>query len=159
MSEENIKNENLEEEKNQNEKTEKKEEKKQNKEMVPKEEYDELDDRYKRILAEFENFKKRSGKEREGLYNSILSDVVEVILPVLDNLENAAKVETKDEEYKKGVELVLKQFRDVLSSKGIEAVSSIQDENLGVQEIAQEYRKGYKIGNRVIRHSMVVVAN
>ena len=174
MSEENIKNENLEEEKNQNEKTEKKEEKKQNKEMVPKEEYDELDDRYKRILAEFENFKKRSGKEREGWYNSILSDVVEVILPVLDNLENAAKVETKDEEYKKGVELVLKQFRDVLSSKGIEeiktvgetfdpelheAVSSIQDENLGVQEIAQEYRKGYKIGNRVIRHSMVVVAN
>ncbi len=174
MSEENIKNENLEEEKNQNEKTEKKEEKKQNKEMVPKKEYDELDDRYKRILAEFENFKKRSGKEREGLYNSILSDVVEVILPVLDNLENAAKVETKDEEYKKGVELVLKQFRDVLSSKGIEeiktvgetfdpelheAVSSIQDENLGVQEIAQEYRKGYKIGNRVIRHSMVVVAN
>ena len=174
MSEENIKNENLEEEKNQNEKTEKKEEKKPNKEMVPKEEYDELDDRYKRILAEFENFKKRSGKEREGLYNSILSDVVEVILPVLDNLENAAKVETKDEEYKKGVELVLKQFRDVLSSKGIEeiktvgetfdpelheAVSSIQDENLGVQEIAQEYRKGYKIGNRVIRHSMVVVAN
>ena len=174
MSEENIKNENLEEEKNQNEKTEKKEEKKQNKEMIPKEEYDELDDRYKRILAEFENFKKRSGKEREGLYNSILSDVVEVILPVLDNLENAAKVETKDEEYKKGVELVLKQFRDVLSSKGIEeiktvgetfdpelheAVSSIQDENLGVQEIAQEYRKGYKIGNRVIRHSMVVVAN
>lgn len=174
MSEENIKNENLEEEKNQNGKTEKKEEKKQNKEMVPKEEYDELDDRYKRILAEFENFKKRSGKEREGLYNSILSDVVEVILPVLDNLENAAKVETKDEEYKKGVELVLKQFRDVLSSKGIEeiktvgetfdpelheAVSSIQDENLGVQEIAQEYRKGYKIGNKVIRHSMVVVAN
>ena len=174
MSEENIKNENLEEEKNQNEKTEKKEEKKKNKEMVPKEEYDELDDRYKRILAEFENFKKRSGKERERLYNSILSDVVEVILPVLDNLENAAKVETKDEEYKKGVELVLKQFRDVLSSKGIEeiktvgetfdpelheAVSSIKDGNLGVQEIAQEYRKGYKIGNRVIRHSMVVVAN
>lgn len=174
MSEENIKNENLEEEKNQNEKTEKKEEKKENKEMVPKEEYDELDDRYKRILAEFENFKKRSGKERERLYNSILSDVVEVILPVLDNLENAAKVETKDEEYKKGVELVLKQFRDVLSSKGIEeiktvgetfdpelheAVSNIKDENLGVQEIAQEYRKGYKIGNRVIRHSMVVVAN
>ncbi len=147
---------------------------KKEKEIVPKEEYDELEDRYKRILAEFENFKKRSSKEREGLYNSILSDVVEVILPVLDNLENAAKVETQDEEYKKGVELVLKQFKDVLQSKGIEeiktigetfdpelheAVSSIQDENLGTQEIAQEYRKGYKIGNRVIRHSMVVVAN
>ena len=174
MSEENIKNENLEEEKNQNGKTEKKEEKKQNKEMVPKEEYDELDDRYKRILAEFENFKKRSGKEREGLYNSILSDVVEVILPVLDNLENAAKVETKDEEYKKGVELVLKQFKEILKSKGVEeipaigetfdpslheAISIVQDSNRNAQEIVQEYRKGYKIGSRVIRHSMVVVAN
>ena len=65
------------------------------KDMVPKQDYEELDDRYKRILAEFENFKKRSSKERESLYNSILSYVLEVILPVLDNLENAAKVETR----------------------------------------------------------------
>ncbi len=166
MSEENK--EEVKEELNENEEV------KTNKEIVPKENYDDLEDRYKRILAEFENFKKRSGKEREGLYNSILSDVVEVILPVLDNLENASKAETQDEEYKKGVELVLKQFKDVLASKGIEeikavgetfdpelheAVSSIQDESLGEKEIAQEYRKGYKIGNRVIRHSMVVVAN
>lgn len=144
------------------------------KDMVPKQDYEELDDRYKRILAEFENFKKRSSKERDSLYNSILSDVVEVILPVVDNLENAAKVETQDEEYKKGVELVLKQFKDVLKAKGVEeiktvgetfdpelheAVSSIQDDNLGEKEIAEEYRKGYKIGSRVIRHSMVVVAN
>lgn len=163
-NEENIKNEQNEQEQKENEK----------KEMVPKQDYDELDDRYKRILAEFENFKKRSLKEREGLYNSILSDIVEVILPVVDNLENAAKVETKDLNYKQGIELVLKQFKDVLASKGIEeiktigetfdpelheAVSSIQDENLGEKEIAQEYRKGYKIGSRVIRHSMVVVAN
>ena len=161
-------------EKEKNEELENQEEKIENTEMVPKQDYDELDDRYKRILAEFENFKKRSGKEREGLYNSILSDVVELMLPVVDNLENAAKVETQDEEYKKGVELVLKQFKDVLASKGVEeiktvgetfdpelheAVSSIQDENLGEKEIAQEYRKGYKIGSRVIRHSMVVVAN
>lgn len=154
------------------EKQEKKE--KKHKDMVPKQDYDELDDRFKRILAEFENFKKRSNKEREGLYNSILSDVIEVMLPVVDNLENAAKVETKDEDYKKGIELVLKQFKDVLKSKGVEeiktvgetfdpelheAVSSIQDENLGEKEIAQEYRKGYKIGSKVIRHSMVVVAN
>lgn len=154
------------------EKQEKKE--KKHKDMVPKQDYDELDDRFKRILAEFENFKKRSNKEREGLYNSILSDVIEVMLPVVDNLENAAKVEIADENYKQGVELVLKQFKDVLKSKGVEeietvgktfdpelheAVSSIQDENLGEKEIAQEYRKGYKIGNRVIRHSMVVVAN
>lgn len=153
----------------------KQEEKQQTtKDMVPKQDYEELEDRYKRILAEFENFKKRSSKEREGLYNSILADVVEVILPVVDNLENAAKVQTEDEEYKKGVELVLKQFKDVLQAKGVEeikavgetfdpelheAVSSIQNENLGAKEIAEEYRKGYKIGSRVIRHSMVVVAN
>ena len=151
-----------------------KENKEKNNEVVPKQDYDELDDRYKRILAEFENFKKRSAKEREGLYNSILADVIEVILPVVDNLENALKVETKDEDYKQGIELVLKQFKDVLKSKGIEeikaigetfdpsmheAVSSVQDEEKGEKEIVQEYRKGYKIGNRVIRHSMVVVAN
>ena len=155
-------------------KKEKKEENKDVKDMVPKQDYDELDDRYKRILAEFENFKKRSGKERESLYNMVLSDIIEVILPVVDNLENAAKVETEDSNYKQGVELVLKQFKDVLKSKGVEeiptvgetfdpslheAVSSIQDENLGEKEIAQEYRKGYKIGSKVIRHSMVVVAN
>ena len=157
-------------------KTEKVESKKAQKEqeIVPKSEYDELDDRYKRILAEFENFKKRSAKEREGLYNSILSDVVAVMLPILDNLENAAKVETKDEEYKKGIELVLKQFQDTLRAKGVEeiktvgetfdpelheAVSSVQDETKGEKEIVQEYRKGYKIGTKVIRHSMVVVAN
>ena len=157
------------------EEVDKKEEKAtENKDMVPKQDYDDLDDRYKRILAEFENFKKRSSKEREGMYNSVLSDVVEVILPVLDNLETAAKIETEDETYKQGIELVLKQFKDVLKSKGIEeieavgttfdpelheAVGSIQDDNLGEKEIAQEYRKGYKIGSKVIRHSMVVVAN
>ena len=138
------------------------------------EELEELTERYKRVMAEFENYKKRSSKERENLYGSILGDVVEAVLPVLDNLENAAKVETKDENYKQGVELVLKQFKDVLKSKGIEeieavgttfdpelheAVSSVQDESKESQEIVQEYRKGYKFGNKVIRHSMVVVAN
>ena len=174
MSEENKEKMENEIEENVKKEKSKQEHKEKNKEMVPKQDYDELDDRYKRILAEFENFKKRSAKEREGLYNSILSDVIEVILPVVDNLENAAKVETKDESYKQGVELVLKQFKDVLKSKGVEeikaigetfdpsmheAVSSVQDDEKGEKEIVQEYRKGYKIGNRVIRHSMVVVAN
>ena len=148
----------------------------ENKEEIKKkqEELDELTDRYKRVMPEFENYKKRSSKERESLYGSILGDVIEVILPVLDNLENAAKVETKDENYKQGVELVLKQFKDVLKSKGVEeieavgtifdpelheAVSSVQDESKESKEIVQEYRKGYKFGNKVIRHSMVVVAN
>ena len=139
-----------------------------------KAELEDITDRYKRVLAEFENSKKRNQKERENLYNSILSDIIEMILPILDNLENAAKVEPKDEEYKKGIELVLKQFQDTLKSKGVEeikalgetfdpelheAVSSVQDPEKKEKEIVQEYRKGYKIGTKVIRHSMVVVAN
>jgi len=144
------------------------------KEEVVDNKYEELEDRYKRVLAEFENFKKRGQKERESLYGSVLSDIITVILPVVDNLENAVKVQTQDESYKQGVELVLKQFKDVLNSKGVEeiktvgetfdpslheAVSSVQDDTKGEKEIVQEYRKGYKIGSRIIRHSMVVVAN
>ena len=159
-----------------NEISEKVEKKQTEKEVLKQkqEELDDITDRYKRILAEFENFKKRSGKERESLYNMILADIVSSMLPILDNLENAAKAESKDEEYKKGIELVLKQFQDTLKSKGVEeiktvgetfdpelheAVSSVQDDTKGEKEIVQEYRKGYKIRTKVIRHSMVVVAN
>ena len=135
---------------------------------------DETEDRLKRVAAEFDNYKKRSSKEREGLYNSLIADIVSNFLPVIDNLEKAVEAGTQDEEYKKGIELVLKQFKDVLTSKGVteieavgktfdpelhEAVSSVQDETKGEKEIVQEYRKGYMIGNRVIRHSMVIVAN
>lgn len=138
------------------------------------EELEELKDRHTRMLAEFDNLKKRSAKERENLYNSIISDIVSSLLPVIDNLEKSVEAECKDEEYKKGIELVLKQFKDVLVANGVseieavgqpfdpslhDAVSMIQDENLGEKIVASEYRKGYMIGNRVIRHSMVVVAN
>lgn len=139
-----------------------------------KAEIDEKDDRLKRLMAEFDNFKKRSAKEREGLYNSIIADIALSLLPVIDNLEKAVSVKTEDNNYKIGVELVLKQFKDVLKSNGIteietigktfdpelhEAVSSVEDSELGIQEIKEEYRKGYMIGNKVIRHSLVVVAN
>ena len=139
-----------------------------------KTELEETTDRLKRLMAEFDNFKKRSAKEREGLYNSLLADIVSSFLPVVDNLEKAVNSNTEDEGYKQGIELVLKQFMDVLSSLGVkeiegvgsafnpeyhEAVSSVQDENLGEKEIKEVFRKGYKIGDRVIRHSMVVVAN
>ena len=135
---------------------------------------DETEDRLKRVAAEFDNYKKRNTKERDVLYNSLIADIVSNFLPILDNLEKAVETETKDEEYKKGIELVLKQFKDVLTAKGVteieavgktfdpelhEAVSSVQDETKGEKEIVQEYRKGYMIGNRVIRHSMVIVAN
>lgn len=140
--------------------------------IITEEKYNELDDRYKRVLAEFENFKKRSQKERELLYNSVLGDIIVGMLPAMDNLENAMKAECKDENYKQGIELVYKQFKDFLEKHGVqeiptigetfdpsvhEAVSSVQDDTKGPQEILQEYRKGYKIGTKVIRHSMVVV--
>ncbi len=141
---------------------------------MQKAEIDDKDDRLKRLMAEFDNFKKRSAKEREGLYNSLISDIAISLLPVIDNLEKAVSVKTDDDNYKVGVELVLKQFKDVLKANGIneieaigktfdpelhEAVSSVEDPELGVQEIKEEYRKGYIIGNKVIRHSLVVVAN
>ena len=116
---------------------------------------EELDDRFKRVAAEFENYKKRSSKERETLYNSLKSDVILTILPVVDNLEKAVDAKTEDENYKQGVELVLKTFDPELH----EAVASVTDENLGEKEIKEEYRKGYILGSKVIRHSMVVVAN
>ena len=115
-----------------------------------KAELEDITDRYKRVLAEFENSKKRNQKERENLYNSILSDIIEMILPILDNLENAAKVETKDEEYKKGIELVLKQFQDTLKSKGVEEIKALGE------TFDPELHEAV---SSVQDHSMVVVAN
>lgn len=151
-----------------------KEEVVEEKEDTTKQELEEMTDRYKRLMAEFDNFKKRSSKERESLYNSLMSDIITSILPVVDNLEKAALAPTEDENYKQGVEMVHKQLMDTLSSLGVEeiptvgetfnpeyheAVSSVEDETLGEKEIKEEFRKGYKIGSKVIRHSMVVVAN
>ena len=137
-------------------------------------EYEELNDRFKRMLAEFENYKKRSQKEREGIYGMITGDVVATMLPIMDNLEKAAEAKTDDKAYQEGVRLVVRQFGEALKRLGLEpieavgtrfnpefheAVSHIEDKEKGEQEIVQEYRKGYKIGNKVVRHSMVIVAN
>ena len=134
--------------------------------------YDELNDRYMRVMAEFENFKKRSQKEREQLYNSLLGDIILKMLPVMDNLEIAMNAECKDENYKQGISLVQKQFKDFFENVGVkeipavgemfdpsvhEALSSVQDSSKQSGEIVQEFRKGYKIGSKVIRHSMVIV--
>ena len=135
---------------------------------------EETTDRLKRIMAEFENYKKREVKEKGMLHKTVLSDIVSSLLPVIDNLEHATNAKTEDNGYKQGVELVLKQFLDVLKSFGVEqietvgktfdpevheAVSSVQDETLGEKEIKEEFRKGYKVGTKVIRHAMVSVAN
>jgi len=135
---------------------------------------EEKEDRLKRIAAEFDNYKKRSCKEKENMHSSMLSDIVSNFLPIVDNLEKALEAKTEDENYKQGIELVLKQFKDVLQANGVkeieavgktfdpelhEAVGSVVDENLGEKEIKEEYRKGYIIDSKVIRHSLVVVAN
>ena len=145
-----------------------------NPETVLASEYDELNDRYKRLLAEFENYKKRSAKEKESIYGMITGDVVTTMLQLMDNLEKAVSAKTEDTQYQDGVALVARQFQEALKNLGLEeietvgkrfdpefheAVSHIQDETKGEQEIVQEYRKGYKIGNKVVRHSMVIVAN
>ena len=137
-------------------------------------ELDEKEDRIKRLMAEFENFKKRSEKERTLLYNSVMGDVATKLLPVVDNLEKAAKANTEDKGYQEGVEMVLKQFKDVLDANGIkeieavgkpfdpslhEAVGTVQDDSLDANTVKEEYRKGYVIGDKVLRHSLVVVAN
>ncbi|MGN1327166.1 MAG: nucleotide exchange factor GrpE, partial [Clostridia bacterium] len=90
-----------------------------------KEELEELKDRHTRLIAEFDNLKKRSAKEREGLYNSIISDIISSLLPVIDNLEKATEAEIQDEEYKKGIELVLKQFKDVLTANGVKQIEEV----------------------------------
>ena len=139
-----------------------------------KTELEETTDRLKRLMAEFDNFKKRSAKEREGLYQSLLADIVSSFLPVVDNLEKAVGANTEDTGYQQGIELVLKQFNDVLLSLGVkeiegigntfnpeyhEAVSMVQDDTKQPQEIVEVFRKGYLIGDKVIRHAMVAVAN
>lgn len=141
---------------------------------TPKTELEELEDRYKRLLAEFENFKKRSAKERESLYNLITGEVLLTMLPIMDNLEKAATAKTEDTSYQEGINMVVKQYKTALEKFGLkeietvgkrfdpelhEAVSHVEDDSKGEQEIVEEYRKGYQIGNKVVRHALVVVAN
>ena len=136
------------------------------------EELDNTTDRLKRLMAEFDNYKKRSSKERGQLYNSLVADIMTAFLPVMDNFEKAIAANSDDLNYKQGMELVAKQFKDVLNSFGLkeietigktfdpslhEAVSTVQDETKQSQEIVEEYRKGYMIGDKVIRHAMVIV--
>lgn len=132
-------------------------------------ELDEMQERLKRIMAEFDNYKKRETKEKQNLYNFLLADIVKSLLPVVDNLEKAVNAETEDKTYKEGIELVYKKFMEIISNMGVErietirktfdpelheAVSSVTDEKLGEKEIKEEYQAGYKIGSKVIRHAM-----
>lgn len=135
---------------------------------------DEFKDKYIRILAEFDNYKKRTQKEKGELYEYTLCELVSKMLPVFDTLKLALNHETKDEALKTGVDLTLKQFEKVLSDlnvKEIEAIGQIfdpnyhnavmhiDDESFGEKEIVEVFQTGYKMNDKVIRYSMVKVAN
>ena len=133
-----------------------------------------LNDRLLRTLAEYDNFRRRSQKEKEALYGDTKAETVAKFLPVIDNFERASAAEGDFESYKKGIEMTVKQLFDVLSSLGVEAfgeagepfdpqihngVMHEDNEELGENTVADVFMKGYKMGDRVIRHATVKVAN
>lgn len=139
-----------------------------------KAENDELRDKYLRLMAEFDNFRKRSVKERSEIYPEAMANAVEAFLPLADNFERAAMAETSDEKYKAGVMMIYDQLSKAFQRLGVEeinrvgetfdptlenAVSQISDEKFGENTVAQVYQKGYRIGNKIIRPAIVAVAN
>ena len=155
-------------------KTDKKKTKKLEEELAAaRKDAEELNEKYLRMLAEYDNFRKRSAKEREGIYADAYADALMSILPVLDNLERADACKESDA-LAKGLELTLKSFRDTLAKMGVQeieahgktfdpnlhnAVMHVEDESFGESEIVEVLMKGYKKDDRVIRYSMVKVAN
>ena len=133
----------------------------------------EKEERYLRMYAEFENYKKRTEKEKQNTALYAKADVVEMLLPVIDSMENAIAIETADENLKQGISLMFEQIRIFLEKNGVEEIGkvgeefnpelhdaiSIQEvENANSGEIISVFRKGYKIKDRIIRHAMVIVA-
>lgn len=127
-----------------------------------------------RTVAEFDNYKKRVSKEKEKIYNLAVGDVIIKFISVLDNLEKATLAESTDEKLKEGVTLIHKQMSDLFTGLNVEkiatvkeefnpdlhdAVMHIEDKEFGDQEVVEELRSGYKMGDRVLRHAMVKVAN
>ena len=139
-----------------------------------KEQLADSNDKYLRLMAEYDNFRKRSAKERLEITATATGNAVGEILTVLDNFERALETETADESYKAGIEMIFNQFMEVLKKLNVEvidptgetfdpnianAVNQIEDPELGENVVAQTFQKGYKIGDKVIRYAMVVVAN
>lgn len=131
-------------------------------------------DKYLRLLAEYDNFRKRSAKEKLDASENASAKAALEVISVIDNFERAMAAECSDENYKKGVEMIYNQFTEVIKKLGVEeiealgrefdpklhnAVSNVEDENFGENTVSQVYQKGYKMGERVIRCAMVVVAN
>ena len=145
--------------------------KEENKKM--QEELDLTKDRLLRLTAEYDNYRKRTTKEKESIYADAYIDVIKEILPVIDNLERAMAAEGNVDDLKKGVEMTMKGCQDAFVKLGVEeidasgefdpnfhnAVMHIEDEGLDKNVIAEVFQKGYKKGEKIIRHTMVKVAN
>ncbi|MCH3964694.1 MAG: nucleotide exchange factor GrpE [Clostridium sp.] len=132
-----------------------------------------LKDRLARTVAEYDNFRKRTAKEKEQIYTDVCEDVLKEVLPVLDNLERAVSIDGSADDLKKGVEMTMKQFNDALKKLDVEeipvdggfdphlhnAVMHVEDESYAKNSVVEVFQKGYKKGDKVIRYSMVKVAN
>ena len=163
------------------EKTPKKEKKSKKAEEKPAEEVQAevveikvADDKYLRLLAEYDNFRKRSQKEKDSLYENVKADTVAKFLPVYDNLVRAINQPTGDEACRKGVEMIMNQFVSTLEKLGVtkidslgqsfdpelhNAVMHVDDETKGENEIVEVFQEGFRLGEKVIRFAMVKVAN
>lgn len=140
----------------------------------PADELAALNDKYLRICAEYDNYRRRSQKEKEGLYGDVKAEAVKNFLPVYDNLERALAQTTEDEAYRKGVEMIMTQFNSTLTKLGVTQIESLgqkfdpqlhnavmhtDDEEKGENEIVEVFQQGFKLGDKVIRFAMVKVAN
>ena len=138
------------------------------------EKYNQEHDQYLRLAAEFDNFRKRSIKEKEASYGNGKADTVGKLLPVYDNLERALNQPTEDEAYKKGVEMTMNELVKIFTSLGVEIFGAVgdsfdpelhnaimhnEDESLGENTISMVFQKGVKIGDKVVSFAMVQVAN
>ena len=138
------------------------------------EKYNAEHDSYLRLAADYDNFRKRTVKEKEASYGNGKADAVEKLLPVYDNLERALNQSTEDAAYKKGVEMTMTELVKILTGLGVEifgqvgesfdpqihnAVMHTEDESLGENVISQVFQKGFKLGEKVVRFAMVQVAN
>lgn len=136
-------------------------------------EFDELNDRYMRMIAEYDNYRKRTAKEKEGIYTDAYFDALASIIPIIDNVERAASYKEGDK-VAEGIALILKSFNEVLEKMSVtaygepgdafdpnihDAMMHVEREDLGENVIADVFQKGYKKDDRVLRHAMVTVAN
>ena len=132
------------------------------------------EDKYLRLAAEYDNYRKRTAKEKESLWTDVKADTAGAFLPVYDNLERALKQDTADEAFKKGVEMTMNQLKEVLTKLGIteipaqgqpfdpkyhNAVMHVEDESLGQNVVAEVFQTGFQCGEKVIRFAMVTLAN